>query len=156
MTPRLSPRYDSSSITATRAWFDCSLQFGYKANRRQATGRVSDLVRVVAKERSDIVNFADHRKPHGPSMRPRNMPGEKHSFSSCKQAVDLIGRYLSSELAARELAAFETHMAICPDCVAFLKTYKATIDATKDFLALQNKASHKLSLMPPRKRLKRR
>lgn len=79
------------------------------------------------------------------------------AFDSCKQAVDLIGRYLSSDLQRRELLAFENHLASCPDCVAFVKTYKATIDLTRKFLTRQrqNNATPELFFLPPRKRAKR-
>jgi anti-sigma factor RsiW len=46
----------------------------------------------------------------------------------------LIARYLSSELCGSERALFESHLAACRDCVAFLKTYKATVALTRSFL----------------------
>lgn len=55
--------------------------------------------------------------------------------ATCKQEVAFIGRYLASELSSRESAAFECHLSLCPDCVAFLQTYKATVQLTRDFLA---------------------
>ena len=78
-------------------------------------------------------------------------------FDGCKQAVDLIGRYLSSDLQRRELLAFENHLASGPDCAAFLKTYRATIDLTRKFLTRQrqNNATPELFFLPPRKRGKR-
>jgi anti-sigma factor RsiW len=86
--------------------------------------------------------------------KPKTHPRDKAIFGNCKQEVDLIGRYLSSDLRGRELAAFETHLAICPDCVAFLKTYKATIALTRKFLVrhAEKDAGRKLSLSAPRKR----
>jgi hypothetical protein len=36
------------------------------------------------------------------------------------------------------LAAFEKHLGQCPDCSAFLNTYKKTIEVTKSFLKLQS------------------
>jgi hypothetical protein len=38
------------------------------------------------------------------------------------------------------LEAFEHHLKLCPDCVAFLHTYKATITLTRQFLS--ERASH--------------
>ena len=100
-------------------------------------------------------------KPREPSNHPRatrKWRGGKTLFDSCKQEVDLIGRYLSSDLHGRELLAFEKHLAICPDCVAFLKTYKATIDLTRKILASQTQrnTTADLSLLPPAKQLNRR
>jgi predicted anti-sigma-YlaC factor YlaD len=40
-------------------------------------------------------------------------------------------------MARDESARFEDHLAACQDCIAFLKTYKATLALTKDFLASQ-------------------
>jgi len=54
----------------------------------------------------------------------------------CEDEVTLIGDYLSSNLNAQVAAAFETHMQACPDCVAFLRTYKKTIEATRAFLKI--------------------
>ena len=106
------------------------------------------------------MNAAKRRKPvTKPPTDPRatrKLRDDKAPLGSCKQEVDLIGRYLSSDLRGRELAAFENHLAICPDCVAFLKTYKATIDLTRKFLAhqMQTNATAELSLRTPGKRPK--
>jgi anti-sigma factor RsiW len=82
-----------------------------------------------------------------PKKTLNKIPGE---ITSCKEEVTLIGDYLSSSLSARVAAAFETHMKACPDCVAFLQTYKKTIEATRAFLKT-HPATHrqrKLSLRP--------
>jgi anti-sigma factor RsiW len=92
------------------------------------------------------------------SMHPMNLSKTgKAPLVSCKQEVELIARYLSSNLQGRELAAYESHLAVCQDCVAFLKTYKTTIDLTRSFLAsqAQTNGAPVLSLKPARKRRKR-
>jgi anti-sigma factor RsiW len=92
-------------------------------------------------------------------MQPTNLSKSgKTSLVTCKQEVDLIARYLSSDLQGRELAAYESHLAVCRDCVAFLKTYKTTIDLTRSFLSSQAQANGtlELSLKPARKRPRRR
>jgi hypothetical protein len=48
--------------------------------------------------------------------------------------VKLIGDYLAGRLRRRAAAAFEHHLSQCPDCEAFLKTYKKTIELTTSFL----------------------
>jgi hypothetical protein len=111
-----------------------------------------------------MVNAANRRKPMVKRRHPPAHPhaaraaGDKRPFATCKQEVEFIGRYLSADLQDRELSSFEKHLAICPDCLAFLKTYKTTIDLTRNFLTRQrqNSATSKLSLLPERKRLKRR
>ena len=49
----------------------------------------------------------------------------------------MIGNYLSDSIAPRMREDFEHHLSLCPDCVAFLKTYKKTIEATRAFLKSQ-------------------
>jgi anti-sigma factor RsiW len=51
--------------------------------------------------------------------------------------VALIADYLEGRLNPKVLATFEKHLGQCPDCTAFLNTYKKTIDATKSFLKFQ-------------------
>jgi len=50
----------------------------------------------------------------------------------------LIADYVVGRLNPKMLAGFEKHLDQCPDCAAFLNTYKKTIDATKSFLKLQS------------------
>jgi hypothetical protein len=56
---------------------------------------------------------------------------------TCKEEVGLIADYLAGRLNAPVLAAFEKHLRHCPDCTAFLNTYRKSIEATKSFLKLQ-------------------
>jgi anti-sigma factor RsiW len=63
--------------------------------------------------------------------------------------VALIGRYVSSDLNVKELAAFERHLAACRDCVAFLQTYKKTVQLTRNFLALGRGAKPLLARTSP-------
>jgi hypothetical protein len=51
--------------------------------------------------------------------------------------VGLITDYLTGQLNPEVLAAFEKHLGQCPDCTAFLNTYKKTIAVTKLFLKTQ-------------------
>ena len=110
-----------------------------------------------------MMNPADRRKS-GLTSRQRSMHPTKLSRTdntarvTCKQEVDFIARYLSADLHGRELAAYESHLAACRDCVAFLKTYKTTIDLTRSFFATQAQANGKLafSLKPRAKRPRRR
>jgi len=45
---------------------------------------------------------------------------------TCREFVDFLDRYLSGELPAGAEAAFNNHLACCPSCVAFMKTYRET------------------------------
>jgi anti-sigma factor RsiW len=46
---------------------------------------------------------------------------------TCQQLIDFIGRYRENELSSDERAEFDRHLAICPSCVAYLKTYEQTV-----------------------------
>jgi anti-sigma factor RsiW len=49
----------------------------------------------------------------------------------CNDITDLILDYLTEELDPDTTSEFEKHMRICPDCVAFLNTYKQTVQMTR-------------------------
>ena len=68
-------------------------------------------------------------------MVRRRSTAERKTVLTCKQETDFIARYLAAELHGVALEAFEHHLELCPDCVAFLKTYKVTIELTRKFLA---------------------
>jgi anti-sigma factor RsiW len=73
----------------------------------------------------------------------------KHAVSAitCAQAVALLADYISGEIKAADRLAFESHQQTCPDCVAFLQTYRKTIELSRSFLRLRGAApSGSLSL----------
>ena len=98
--------------------------------------------------------------------RRRSSPGKKRIGSSnqnkasksrarpltCEKETALIGDYLASELRPGTLAAFEKHLEECPDCKAFLQTYKKTVDITRSFLELESAKARRER--PTRPRLK--
>ena len=46
---------------------------------------------------------------------------------TCQQLIDFIMSYLDDGLPANERAEFDRHMAVCPSCVSYLKTYERTV-----------------------------
>jgi anti-sigma factor RsiW len=44
----------------------------------------------------------------------------------CKECVDLLGEYLEGTLPADRAKALEEHLSLCPPCITFVRTYKAT------------------------------
>lgn len=46
---------------------------------------------------------------------------------TCRELADFIMAYLDGELPPGERAAFDRHLSLCPNCVHYLATYKATI-----------------------------
>jgi anti-sigma factor RsiW len=70
---------------------------------------------------------------------------------TCKSAVALLGNYLSGGLSPSTQAQLEHHFRQCPDCTAFLATYKKTIDIAKSFLQERSTRKAPLTLrLPPR------
>src|SRR5918992_2831488 len=80
--------------------------------------------------------------------RSRKLRGQ---MNTCEDETALIGDYLASNLSPQLAAAFEKHLQVCPDCAAFLQTYKKTIEATRAFLKAQPVSGRptKLILRPP-------
>ncbi|HEX6768706.1 MAG TPA: zf-HC2 domain-containing protein [Candidatus Binatia bacterium] len=56
------------------------------------------------------------------------------AISTCRDEIALIGDYLTNNLSEPDRAAFAAHLGACPDCSAFLATYKKTIELTRSFL----------------------
>jgi anti-sigma factor RsiW len=48
---------------------------------------------------------------------------------TCRDFADFLYSYADGELAPAERAAFDAHLAICPDCVRYLAQYLDTIAA---------------------------
>jgi anti-sigma factor RsiW len=46
---------------------------------------------------------------------------------TCRELIEFLAAYLDEELAADERARFEAHLAVCPYCVDYLASYRATI-----------------------------
>jgi hypothetical protein len=50
---------------------------------------------------------------------------------TCGQIADLVVDFITDSLAPRVKRDFVQHLAACPDCAAFLNTYKKTIQLTR-------------------------
>ena len=50
-----------------------------------------------------------------------------HPRMTCQQVTDLIVDYVAGDMVPAVQAAFKAHLRNCPDCVAFLNTYRETI-----------------------------
>jgi len=61
------------------------------------------------------------------TQRERSQP----SALTCQQVTALIQTYLAGELDPAMTVALEKHVRNCPDCVAFINTYKQTIGAVR-------------------------
>ena len=50
---------------------------------------------------------------------------------TCREFVEFLMAYLGGGLSPADRAAFEEHLAECPDCVNYLHTYQQTIRLSK-------------------------
>lgn len=46
---------------------------------------------------------------------------------TCRAVADLLLDYVAGELSPEMLASFEAHLHRCPNCVQYLRLYRATI-----------------------------
>ena len=46
---------------------------------------------------------------------------------TCKELVDFLTAYLENELESSKRREFDRHLAVCPSCIHYIETYKATI-----------------------------
>jgi anti-sigma factor RsiW len=53
---------------------------------------------------------------------------------NCRTLIEFLMAYLDGELPDAERAQFEAHLAECPWCVAYLKTYQETVRLGKAVL----------------------
>lgn len=47
---------------------------------------------------------------------------------TCREVADFLADYVSGALAADVRAQFDRHLSVCPNCRAYLATYRATIE----------------------------
>jgi predicted anti-sigma-YlaC factor YlaD len=50
---------------------------------------------------------------------------------TCQELVEFLADYFGGQLAPETRALFDEHLAECPDCVAYLDTYRQTIQLCK-------------------------
>ena len=48
-------------------------------------------------------------------------------YLPCSEILDFLWAYLDQELAEDDQHEFDSHLAVCPACVAYLETYRRTI-----------------------------
>ncbi len=62
--------------------------------------------------------------------KPRRGKSRPDSIT-CRRVTSLIAAYVGGELDPEAAAAFEAHVRDCDDCVAFLNTYRKSVEATR-------------------------
>ena len=54
---------------------------------------------------------------------------------TCREVADFLADYFAGELRADDRSLFEEHLAECPDCVAYLRSYADTIRLAREACA---------------------
>ena len=54
---------------------------------------------------------------------------------TCQDIVEFLMDYAAGAVSQEERAVFEAHLAACPPCVAYLKTYEVTVQVSQKALA---------------------
>ncbi|HET7342076.1 MAG TPA: anti-sigma factor [Methylomirabilota bacterium] len=62
---------------------------------------------------------------------------EGQSQIECRQIADLLGDYLDGSLPTHLRQLIDFHIDGCPPCVAFVNTYRGTVDATRKLADVQ-------------------
>jgi anti-sigma factor RsiW len=58
-------------------------------------------------------------------------PGRLGSAITCRELVEFLDDYLSRLLPEPRRIAFDAHLAACPACVAYMKSYQVTLGLEK-------------------------
>jgi anti-sigma factor RsiW len=68
-------------------------------------------------------------------------------IDQCKECVDLLGDYVEGNLPADRARALEDHLSLCPPCITFVRTYRATRKLCRSALAreMPSELAHSLS-----------
>ncbi|HYR20780.1 MAG TPA: anti-sigma factor [Myxococcales bacterium] len=64
----------------------------------------------------------------------------------CAACVELLGEYIDGSLPPERAEALEAHLSLCPPCITFVRTYKATRALCRHKLAREMPAELKISL----------
>ncbi len=65
------------------------------------------------------------------TIRPENA-GPRGVGMTCRELVEFLNDYLDGQLPGPERRRFERHLGDCPDCVAYLTTYRAAVRLGKE------------------------
>ncbi|HYO14069.1 MAG TPA: zf-HC2 domain-containing protein [Thermoanaerobaculia bacterium] len=59
----------------------------------------------------------------------------------CREVLTFLSAYLDGELPPDVVAAFDEHIAHCESCVAYIQSYKQTVELGKRALAEEEEAA---------------
>lgn len=61
---------------------------------------------------------------------------------TCNELIEYLDAYLAEELDADTRADFDAHLAVCPSCLAYLATYRETIDLVRGIAELEEELAN--------------
>jgi len=92
-----------------------------------------EMMRTLTSGTDVIKVFCEVAPAH--RMRYSHFPAEvaleNRPNMTCQQLIDFIMSYLDNDLPGDQRAEFDRHMAVCPSCVDYLKTYEKTVMLAK-------------------------
>ena len=53
------------------------------------------------------------------------------ALMTCRELADFLMDYVSGELPGDVRSRFDEHLSLCPNCVAYVASYKATIELVR-------------------------
>lgn len=56
-------------------------------------------------------------------------------MTTCEELIGFLGDYIADELPPERRERFEKHLAICPSCREYLRSYRLTIQAARTAVA---------------------
>ena len=65
---------------------------------------------------------------------------------TCRELIEFLDQFVADELPPGQKASFREHLRVCPDCRAYLDSYRQTIALAKLSATLDDKVS---SDVPP-------
>jgi anti-sigma factor RsiW len=51
---------------------------------------------------------------------------------TCRELVEFLMEYLAGRLPPEQSAAFDAHLDVCPECRAYLKSYRQTVTLSRE------------------------
>lgn len=60
---------------------------------------------------------------------------------TCREITEFLHDYFSDELPGPERAEFDKHLAVCPQCVAYIDSYKKTIEIGRSLSTVDSAAA---------------
>ena len=57
---------------------------------------------------------------------------EKKPYIPCSEVLEFLWAYVAGELPPERVHELDRHLAVCPSCVAYLDSYRKTIELSRE------------------------